>query len=85
MKKKLKIKFWKTERALAMQILEQEGLPEFKEEGDVRIVNFPSLCKESTFLRGYNEDSHFCLGCSYFETNQERDEYFNKVIKAITD
>lgn len=28
--KKLKIQFWKADKALAMQILEQEGLPERK-------------------------------------------------------
>lgn len=29
--KKLKIQFWKAEQVLAMQILEQEGLPRYKE------------------------------------------------------
>ena len=43
MKKKLKIKFWKAERALAMQILEQEGLPERKETGSVQIRNVNRL------------------------------------------
>ena len=33
MSKKLKIQFWKADKALAMQILEQEGLPSCKEEG----------------------------------------------------
>lgn len=35
--KRLKIQFWKAERALAMQILEQEGLPKEKEGGFVKI------------------------------------------------
>nr|DAQ48450.1 MAG TPA: hypothetical protein [Caudoviricetes sp.] len=33
MSKKLKIQFWKAEQVLAMQILEQEGLPRYKEKG----------------------------------------------------
>lgn len=37
MSKKLKIKFVKFEKALAMQILEQEGLPKRKKEGFFRI------------------------------------------------
>lgn len=35
--KELKIQFWRAEKALAMQILEQEGLPKRKKEGFFRI------------------------------------------------
>ena len=46
MRKKLKIQFWKAEKALAMQILEQEGLPKEKGDGFVRINDSPALVFE---------------------------------------
>lgn len=47
--KKLKIQFWKAEKALAMQILEQKGLPNLKTEGNVRIWDYSALFKEAIF------------------------------------
>ena len=41
MSKKLKIQFWRAEKALAMQILEQEGLP--KEKNDVLNLFFSNI------------------------------------------
>lgn len=52
MKKKLKIQFWKAENTLAMQILEQEGLPRYKDEGFTRIWDQPGLYECSIDLRG---------------------------------
>ena len=52
MKKKLKIKFWKAEKALAMQILEQEGLPKVKDDGNVNIGQCPDLYSDMVELRG---------------------------------
>ena len=51
--KRLKIQFWKAEKALAMQILEQEGL--LKEKwGFVHINDSPALDFElGVWLRGY--------------------------------
>ena len=84
MKKKLKIQFWKAERALAMQILEQEGLPKRKDEGDVRIWNYSALFRQALVLYGKEE---FDLNISHIEfaTNTERDEYLQKAVNAITD
>ena len=84
-KKKLVIKFWKAERALAMQILEQDGLPENKKEGFVKINSNPSIFLDKIYLRGYTHDSDFDIDHLYFETNSERDEYIDKITKAITD
>ena len=50
--KKLRIQFWKAEQVLAMQILEQEGLPRYKEEGFTRIWDQPALYENSIDLRG---------------------------------
>ena len=84
-KKKLVIKFWKAERALAMQILEQEGFPEEKEEGFVKIINNPSMYKDKIFLRGNIHDCDIYIDRLYFGTNSTRDEYLDKITKAITD
>lgn len=51
MKKKLKIQFWKAERALAMQILEQEWLPNYKDEGFTYIWDQPALYENSIDVR----------------------------------
>lgn len=87
MKKKLKIKFWKTEKALAMQIVEQEGLPKEKLEGKVCIMDSPDLFKNRTliYLRGDDIRYNDYVASVLFETNQERDKYLDKMTQAITD
>ena len=86
MSKKLKIQFWKAEKALAMQILEQEGLPKEKRDGCVKIKDSPALIFETgVWLRGYRFYSDFRLDLIYFTTNTERDAYLDKVINAIMD
>ena len=82
--KKLKIKFWKTECALAMQILEQEGLPTYKNKGQVWITSHPSIyC--AIQLRGSHKDCDLGITHKRFSTNTDRDEYLDKITKAITD
>lgn len=84
MTKKLKIQFWKAERALAMQILEQEGLPKRKNEGNVRVWDYLALFKEAIVLGGINEfDLH--IPHIIFYTNAERDEYLQKAVSSITE
>lgn len=86
MSKKLKIQFWKAEKALAMQILEQEGLPEEKEDGFVRIDDSPRVIPEmGVWLRGYLHYKNLKLIPIYFVTNAERDAYLQKAVNAITD
>lgn len=84
MNKKLKIQFWKAEKALAMQILEQEGLPKRKNEGNVRVWNYLALFKEAIVLGGINK---FDLDIPHIilDTNAERDEYLQKAVNAITE
>lgn len=85
MKKKLKIKFWKAERALAMQILEQEGLPERKTFGRVQSGTSPMLYEEVIGIRGcYKKDDWF-IGSILFDSNKDRDAYLDKMTQAITD
>ena len=87
MKKKLVIKFWKAEKALVMQILEQEGLPKHKNNNRVRILLSPSFFYEKgeVYLRGQSTEWDYCIASARFESNQDRDQYLDKVIKAITD
>ena len=84
MSKKLKIQFWKAEKALAMQILEQKGLPRRKTEGNVCIWGYSALFKEAIVLGGIDG---FDLNVSHnvFDTNAERDAYLQKAVNAITD
>ena len=85
MKKKLKIKFWKAEKALAMQILEQEGLPKAKSDGFVNIVTISAIYKDTIYLRGDCHKGDFNIDGVLFETNSERDKYLDKITNAITD
>ena len=83
--KKLKIQFWKAEKALAMQILEQEGLPEYKNDGFVRTEYSPTLGSTAIFLgvNGFIHNPYINLLC--FKSNSERDAHLQKVVDAITD
>lgn len=83
--KRLKIQFWKAEQVLAMQILEQEGLPRYKEEGFVLIWEQPALYECSIDLRGRAKWANLNIPCIEFNTNVERDEYLQKAVNAITD
>lgn len=85
MSKKLKIQFWKAEKALAMQILEQEGLPEEKAYGFVNINDTPWFSDERIDLRGYNHNFGWKIVTGVFDTNAKRDAYLQKVVNAITD
>ena len=84
--KKLKIQFWKAEKALAMQILEQEGLPKEKGRDFIKIIDSPALDFElGVWLRGYQHGADFDLETISLNSNAERDAYLNKVVNAITD
>lgn len=83
--KRLKIQFWKAEKALAMQILEQEGLPEEKSEGFVRIGSGIDLEPWRIGLRGEDPDFHFFIVQRHFRTDAERDACLQKAVNAITD
>ena len=84
-KKKLVIKFWKAEKALVMQILEQKGLPERKEKGTVHIINCPAMRGDKIWLRGNQYLDDFDVRHLYFAANSERDKYLDRITKAITD
>lgn len=84
MKKLLKIRFVKFERALVMQILEQEGL--FKATEHVRALGFPAISSGCIFLRGVDSSLHDDISVSSnFPDNDARDECLEKVIKWISE
>lgn len=85
MSKKLKIQFWRAKLALAMQILEQEGLPKEKKEGYIRIVMQPELLTETLYLRGKEHEYNLCIPSIDFNSNTARDAYLQKAVNAITD
>lgn len=86
MSKKLKIQFWKAEKALAMQILEQEGLPEEKRDGFIKIIDFPALIFETgVWIRGCHHHTNLKVDSVYLPSNAERDAYLEKIVNAITD
>lgn len=85
MSKKLKIQFWKAEKTLAMQILEQEGLPEYKGNGFVQIYQSIGLKDCRLNLRGIETSFDLYIEQKYFPSNSERDEYLQKAVNAITD
>lgn len=86
MSKKLKIQFWRAEGALAMQVLEQEGLPKCKKDGFVHITDSPALDFEmGVWLRGYNHYADFRLVSVNCETYFGRAAYLQKVVNSITD
>lgn len=81
MKKRLKIRFIKLEKALVMQILEQQGT--FKATEHVATAIDPELGMTKIFLC---DEKNFTLEPDYvmFGSNQERDNYLMQVISWIS-
>lgn len=84
MPKKLKIQFWRAKLALAMQILEQEGLPERKVNDFIKIISMPCMFRDELCLRGYDTQEDFFVDVIYFSSNTARDAYLQKAVNAIT-
>ena len=83
MTKKLKIRFVKFERALAMQILEQEGY--FDTMKHVRVRAYPAVDETCVFLRGREKEYDYSVKTIRFNDNDERDEYLNDVVNWISE
>lgn len=85
MKKKLKIQFWKAEKALAMQILEQEGLPSYKEDGFIKIDSSPWIYEGKLWLRGSDSQDDWEVVIAKYFTNIERDSSLHCIVNSITE
>ena len=83
MKKILKIRFVKFEFALAMQILEQKGLPKTKEDGYVKITTCPNLGTDTICLRGKYFLNDWLVSVRHFESNEIRDAQLSKIVNNI--
>lgn len=81
--KKLKIRFVKFERALAMQVLEQEGY--FDSMKHIRVRAYPAVDETCVFLRGREKEYDYSIKTIRFNNNVARDEYLDKVIKWISE
>ena len=81
MTKKLKIRFVKFERALAMQVLEQEGY--FDTTKHVRVRAYPAVDETCVFLRGREKEYDYSVKTIRFNDNDERDKYLNNVISTF--
>lgn len=83
MTKKLKIRFIKFERALAMQILEQKG--EFKDTKHVFLEDSPFLLTGAIFLRGFDRSLDFRVcNTQTLISNKARDQYLEQIIRWIS-
>lgn len=87
MSKKLKVKFWIANEALAFQVLEQRGLPHFKDFGNVRITNGQFLERYKIGLWGWEQDTRtFRAIPSYFYVdNEERDRALLHYVSSISE
>lgn len=87
MSKKLKLKFWIANEALAFQVLEQRGLPGYKDFGNVRMTNGHFLERYKIGLWGCEQDTRtFRAIPSYFyESNEERDRALLHYIRSISE
>lgn len=82
MSKKLKIRFVEFEKALAMQILEQEG--SFRDSEHV-YGGLPELRYDHIYLCNEEERGDLGVSVRHFDTNAKRDEYLKTVIRWISD
>lgn len=82
MSKKLKIRFTKFEKALAMQILEQEG--SFRDSEHV-YGGLPELRYDHIYLCNEEERGDLGVSVRHFDTNAKRDEYLKTVIRWISE
>lgn len=82
MSKKLKIKFVKFEKALAMQILKQKG--NFQDSDHVS-TGFPELCHDVIYICDEEERGNLGIVKKYFNTNAERDEYLKNFVRWISE
>jgi hypothetical protein len=85
----IKFKLVKFEKAVAFQVLEQ--VPEAGEFGEfaaangmsVSVRHAPELGDSGVFLRGEYVEEDLMIATRYFDTNEERDEYYQKVVDVL--
>ena len=86
----IKFRLEKWEKAVVFQILEQEefecGKVYSNEEFSIDVLAHPELPDCSfVYLRGSDSSKDFRVSSAVFDTNVERDEYYDKILKAFSD
>lgn len=85
MKKLLKIRFVKFEKALVAQQLVVVGDEHFDETEHVKLDGTFYLCESLLSLINSATDDRVKINALYFSNNTKRDEYLNKVVKWISE
>ena len=84
---KLKVKFVKFDKALAMQVLEQSerGFDEFTAKNGIAIRSMvsPQITNGAIFLRGTMDTSDCDINALYCKTNGRRDEHLKNCLEAL--
>lgn len=84
MTKNLVIRFVKFEKALAAQVLEVKG--QFEASKHIILTKYGvDFSREAVYISPVNTKEMYAIGREYFKTNNERDEYLEKVIKWISE
>lgn len=89
MKRKLKIQFYKANKALVFQVLEQKGLPTHKVTGHIHMEYAPQISQYYLYLRGENYGADDCVSILNlrYEKNPEtaQRELIDRYVNAITE
>lgn len=84
MTKKLVIRFVKFERALVAQQLEAKG--QFEASKHIIFTKYGvDFSREAVYISPVNTKEMHAISREYFKTNNDRDEYLEKVIKWISE
>jgi hypothetical protein len=84
MTKKLIIRFVKFEKALAAQQLEIKG--QFEASKHIILTKYGvDFSREAVYISPVNTKEMHAIGREYFKTNNERDEYLERVVKWISE
>jgi hypothetical protein len=87
----IKIKLEKWERAIIMQILEQDdGLRDKNEiysNGDMLLksVGAPEITNTIIFIRGKSTSEDYRASRAVFDTNEARDKHYDRIVKLFED
>lgn len=81
--KELKLKIEKFERAIVFQTIALKG--EFNESEHVKFLASPAIFKDKIIINKYGSGDSLSIGISYFNSNVQRDNAFDDVIKWITE
>ena len=83
MVKKLKIRIVKFERAIAIQVLEQEGY--FARHEHIKSIDSVEIKGDALYLRGSNPYEDYAIGQRSFRSNEVRDKFIQDLLNWISE